>query len=140
MEARIEPRTLDSFPFLFFLFLNSFRAAPIAQHRICDLHLSSQQRWILNPWSEARDQIHNLMDISWVLNPLSPDRNSRTLASWRLLLRGLSGGEKEDTPISGVILDHSTVWMLSALFSIHESGPGLSTMELCWPQGLLTQP
>ena len=34
--------------------------------RICDLHHSSQQCWILNPLSEARDQIHLLMDISWV--------------------------------------------------------------------------
>ena len=29
---------------------------------ICDLCHSLQQRWILNPLSEARDQIHILMD------------------------------------------------------------------------------
>ena len=28
---------------------------------ICDLHHSSWQHWILNPWSEARDRTHNLM-------------------------------------------------------------------------------
>ena len=28
---------------------------------VCDLHHSSQQRQILNPLSEARDRIHNLM-------------------------------------------------------------------------------
>ena len=28
---------------------------------ICDLHHSSQQRWILNPQSKARDQTYNLM-------------------------------------------------------------------------------
>ena len=28
---------------------------------VCDLHHSSQQRWILNPLSEARDRTHNLM-------------------------------------------------------------------------------
>ena len=28
---------------------------------VCDLHHSSQQRWILNPLSEARDQTCNLM-------------------------------------------------------------------------------
>ena len=28
---------------------------------ICDLHQSSQQHWILNPLSEARDQICNFM-------------------------------------------------------------------------------
>ena len=29
--------------------------------RICDLHHSSQQHWILNPLREARDRTHNLM-------------------------------------------------------------------------------
>ena len=29
--------------------------------RVCDLHHSSRQHWILNPLSEARDQIRNLM-------------------------------------------------------------------------------
>ena len=29
--------------------------------RVCDLHHSSQQCWILNPVNEARDQTHNLM-------------------------------------------------------------------------------
>ena len=33
---------------------------------ICDLHHSSQQRQILNPLSEARDQTHNLMVASWI--------------------------------------------------------------------------
>ena len=34
--------------------------------RICDLHHSSQQCWILNPLSEARDRTRNLMDTRWV--------------------------------------------------------------------------
>ena len=29
--------------------------------RVCDLHQSSQQRWILNPLSEARDHTYNLI-------------------------------------------------------------------------------
>ena len=33
---------------------------------VCDLHHSSQQRLILNPLSEARDQTHVLMDTSQV--------------------------------------------------------------------------
>ena len=33
--------------------------------RICDLHCSSWQRWILNPLSEAMDQTHLLKDTSW---------------------------------------------------------------------------
>ena len=32
--------------------------------RIYDLHQSSQQRWIFNPLSEARDRTHILMDTS----------------------------------------------------------------------------
>ena len=34
--------------------------------RICDLHCSSQQRWLLNPLREARDQTRALMVTSWV--------------------------------------------------------------------------
>ena len=33
---------------------------------VCSLHHSSQQRWILNPLSEARDRTHILMDTSRV--------------------------------------------------------------------------
>ena len=45
-------------------------ATPDPRHT-CDLHHSSQQRRILNPLSEARDQTHILMDNSRFLNPLS---------------------------------------------------------------------
>ena len=31
---------------------------------VCELHHSSQQRWILNPLSKARDRTHILMDTS----------------------------------------------------------------------------
>ena len=33
---------------------------------VCDLHHSSQQHWILNALSKARDQTHILMDTSQV--------------------------------------------------------------------------
>ena len=46
------------------------------QSCVCDFHHSSQQRWILNPLSEARDQTHTLMDTSWVCNPLSHNGNA----------------------------------------------------------------
>ena len=44
--------------------------------RICNLLHSSQQDWILNPLSEARDWTHILMDTSQILNLLSYDMNS----------------------------------------------------------------
>ena len=47
------------------------------QSCICDLHHSLWQRWILNPLSEAKDQIHTLKDISQALNPLSHNRSAR---------------------------------------------------------------
>ena len=46
---------------------------------VCDLCHSSLQCQILNPLSEARDQTHVLTDTSWVLNPLSHNRNSKNL-------------------------------------------------------------
>ena len=33
---------------------------------VCNLHHNSQQHWILNPLSEARDGTRILMDTSWV--------------------------------------------------------------------------
>ena len=47
--------------------------------RVCNLYHSKHQSWILNPLREARDQTHNLMDTSRVLNPLSHNGNSQTL-------------------------------------------------------------
>ena len=49
-------------------------ATPYLSH-ICNLRLSLQQHWILNPLSETRDWTRILMDASWVLNPLSHSRN-----------------------------------------------------------------
>ena len=89
------------FTFLFFFFFFLIRAAPMAyassqawsqirsaaaglHHSLSkagsELHLqptpSSWECRILNPLSEARDQTRILKDISWVLNPLSHNRNS----------------------------------------------------------------
>ena len=50
--------------------------ATLDPSHVCDLHHSSQQPWILNPLSKARDQTHILMDGIQVLNPLSHKRNS----------------------------------------------------------------
>ena len=33
---------------------------------VCDLHHRSQQRWIVNPMSKARDRTCVLMDAGWV--------------------------------------------------------------------------
>ena len=44
---------------------------------ICKATPQPQQRQILiNPLSQARDQTRILMDVSWVLNPLSRNGNS----------------------------------------------------------------
>ena len=43
---------------------------------ICNLYHSSQQHWILNSLSEARDQTHILMDTSWFHNALSYNENA----------------------------------------------------------------
>ena len=43
---------------------------------ICDLHHTSQQCWIHNPLSKARDQTHILMDTGWIPNPLHHNGNS----------------------------------------------------------------
>ena len=45
--------------------------------RVCDLHRSSWQCWILNPLNEVRDQTFVLKDTSQILNPLSHNRKSR---------------------------------------------------------------
>ena len=53
---------------------------------ICDLQHSSRQRWILNPLSEARDPTHILMDMSQVLNLMSPNGNSGDRSAFSNLL------------------------------------------------------
>ena len=53
--------------------------------RVWNLDHSSQQRQILNPLSEARDQTHILMHASWVGNPLSHNRNFS-----KVIFKGLS--------------------------------------------------
>ena len=54
--------------------------------RVCNLHHSSWQHWILNPLSEARNQALILMDTSWVLNLLSHNRNSPFLLFYMKLV------------------------------------------------------
>ena len=53
----------------------------------------SQQSWILNPLSEARNQTCSIMDTSWVLNHLSHDGNSYTV--------GLKRDLEERIPLDG---------------------------------------
>ena len=54
----------------------------------CDLCRRLWELWILNPLSKARDWTHILMDISWIFNPLSHNRNSlKWYFSYMLILR-----------------------------------------------------
>ena len=48
--------------------LSAYTTATATQHPSCvyDLHHSTQQCWILNPLSEARDRICNLMVPRWI--------------------------------------------------------------------------
>ena len=50
--------------------------------RICDLHHSSRQCWILNPLSKARDQIYNLMVPSRISFCCTTTRELRGLEFW----------------------------------------------------------
>jgi len=50
-------------------------AMPDPSH-VCNAHNSSQQRQILNPLSDARDQTHVFMDTSQIRLPLSHNGNS----------------------------------------------------------------
>ena len=49
--------------------------ATLDPNYICALHHNFWQHWILNPLREARDRTRILMNTSWVLNPLSHNRN-----------------------------------------------------------------
>ena len=107
------PSSSSSFSFLFFFFfsflgphpwhteiprlgvelelqLPAYTTATWAPSHICDLYHSSQQHWILNLLSEARDRTYILMDTSRVCNPLSHNGNSATLQfDWSLLQNNL---------------------------------------------------
>ena len=60
------------------LWLLAYTTAAATQDmsRICDLHHSSWQHWILNPLSKARDRTSIPMDTSQVLHLLSHNGNS----------------------------------------------------------------
>ena len=51
-------------------------ATPDPSQAVCDVHHSSQQHWVLNPLSEARDRTHILMDAIRVHYLLSHNGNS----------------------------------------------------------------
>ena len=48
------------------LLLPTYTTARSDPSHVCDLHHSSQQHWIFNPLSRARDRTQVLMDTSWV--------------------------------------------------------------------------
>ena len=47
--------------------------------RVCDLHLGSQQCWILSPLSDARNRTCILMDTRWVVISPEPHGNSHSV-------------------------------------------------------------
>ena len=73
---------------------------------VCGLHHNSQQRWILNPLSKARNQTCVLMDISWVPNPLNHNGNSLT----KLLRVGYYQLQCTNEDIDGAIKEPAHDW------------------------------
>ena len=61
-------------------------AMPDPNH-ICDLHHSSQQQWILNTLSGARDRTCILMDTSWIHFPEPGwELTAKILLTFRILM------------------------------------------------------
>ena len=97
---------LSQFFFFFFFFFLLFRAtfvayggsqargqiraAAVSPHhkqdpsQVCDLHHPSQQCWMPNPLSKARDQTHISMDTSRACQPLSHEGNSSKSSIFKL--------------------------------------------------------
>ena len=67
--------------------------------RVCDLYYSSQQRQILNPLSQARDQTPSLMVPSWICFPCAstgtPMPQISNLAAWSLWERSTCKKKKK---------------------------------------------
>ena len=84
--------------------LPAYTTATAVQDPSCilELHCSSQQRQILNPQSEARDQTLILMDTSRVHNPLSHYRNSQ--GSFQVPLNTHMVANLLDTPFGFISL------------------------------------
>ena len=78
---------------------------------------SSQQPWILNPLSKARDWTRILMDASRVLNPLSHNRNS----TFRSL----------DTLLTALLQDTFTTQQVHHIHSCTHAFPG-SLLYFTW--------
>ena len=102
---------------------------------VCNLHHSSQQRQILNSLSEARDQTRILIDIGWVLNPLSHDRNSLYLLSFTTYSKNKNFSHKKR--IFNVISYNEQVpngflvWVWFGLYLYHVEVPRPGTELSC---------
>ena len=61
-------------------------ATPDLSH-ICNLYHSSQQHWIFNPLSKARDQTHFLMDTSQIRFHCAKDRSSLSFLIFKEIIK-----------------------------------------------------
>ena len=66
-------------------------ATPDLSH-VCDLCRSSQQHWILNPLSEARDRSHVLMDASQVVTTKPRRALPKFVLKHKLIIKMQSDG------------------------------------------------
>ena len=89
----------------------------------CRLHHSSQQRWIPNPLSEARNQTHIPKDISQIrflcAKTGTPQTMILNIASFLLLAKGLHNPYSEFFLATIICVCNQSVRLLSSLSSVY---------------------
>ena len=101
--------------------------------RVCDLHHSSQQCWILNPLSRARDGTR-ILRLGWVPNLLSHNGNSRIYYPHGGLSRVEGAGAGAGVPPPSVHCALVSCVLLVCSRSSWGMGPGLGPVYQASPR------